>query len=81
VQSVPEGEFTAFIKARLGPLVEYNPEDNSMRFTAKRRFNDSKIYDEKKKKQLREQMQRDAEEYRKKKIEVGEMLGKVDEIN
>jgi len=81
IQSVPEDQFTEFIKGRLGPLVEYNPEDNSMRFTAKRRFNDSKIYDEKMKKKLREQMQKDAEDYRRKKIEVGEILGKVDQEN
>ena len=33
------------------------------------------------KKKLREQMQKDAQDYRQKKIEVGEMLGRVEEKN
>ena len=49
-----------------------------MRFTAKRRFNDSKIYNEKMKKKMREQMQKDAEAYRDKKMEVGKVLEKAD---
>jgi flagellum-specific peptidoglycan hydrolase FlgJ len=76
--SIPEEQFTAFIKSRLGPLVEYNPDDQSMKFTAKRRFNDSKVYDEKIKQKMRSQMEEDAKSYRNKKMEVGEILSKYD---
>lgn len=64
--------FNEYVKQRLGPLVEFDPENYRLRFTAKHKFKtnvDKKAYTQEEREKMVEQMKRDAEAYEKEKLE------------
>lgn len=62
--------FNEYIKKRLGPLVEFDPETYRMKFTAKYKYktNEKKTYTQEERDKMVAQMQQDAEIYEKNKL-------------
>lgn len=64
--------FNDYVKQRLGPLVDFDPENYRLRFTAKHKFKtnlDKKNYTQEEREKMVEQMKKDAEAFEKEKLE------------
>lgn len=64
--------FNEYVKQRLGPLVEFDPDNYRLRFTAKHKFKtntDKKAYSQEEKERMVEQMKKDAADYERKKLD------------
>ena len=63
--------FNEYVKQRLGPLVDFDPETYRLRFTAKHKFKtntEKQVYSQEEKEKIVEQMKKDAEAYQKEKL-------------